>query len=40
VIGAGSGGFREADALATMRDAFASVETAVAVWIVRYRPGK
>ena len=40
VIGAGSGGFREADALATMRDAFASVETAADVRIVRYRPSK
>lgn len=40
VIGAGSGGFREADALATMRDAFASVEAAAAVRIVRYRPSK
>lgn len=40
VIGAGSGGFREADALATMCDAFASVETAADVRIVRYRPSK
>lgn len=40
VIGAGSGGFREADALATMRVAFASVETAADVRIVRYRPSK
>lgn len=40
VIGAGSGGFREADALATMRDAFASVKTAADVRIVRYRPSK
>jgi O-acetyl-ADP-ribose deacetylase (regulator of RNase III) len=40
VIGAGSGGFREADALATMRDAFASVATAADVRIVRYRPSK
>lgn len=40
VIGAGSGSFREADALATMRDAFASVETAADVRIVRYRPSK
>lgn len=40
VIGAGSGGFREADALAIMRDAFASVETAADVRIVRYRPSK
>jgi O-acetyl-ADP-ribose deacetylase (regulator of RNase III) len=40
VIGAGSGGFREADALATMRDAFASVEAAADVRIVRYRPSK
>lgn len=40
VIGAGSGGFREADALATMCDAFASVEAAADVRIVRYRPSK
>ena len=40
VIGAGSGGFREADALAAMRVAFASVETAADVRIVRYRPSK
>lgn len=40
VIGAGSGGFREADALATMRAALASVETAADVRIVRYRPSK
>ena len=40
VIGAGSGGFREADALATMRDALAQVEAAADVRIVRYRPSK
>lgn len=40
VIGAGSGGARAADALATMCDAFASIDAAADVRIVRYRPSR
>jgi O-acetyl-ADP-ribose deacetylase (regulator of RNase III) len=38
VIGAGSGGFDEAAALAVMREAFAAIDSACAARIVRFRP--
>lgn len=40
VIGAGSGGFREPEALARMQKALAELDAVAEVRIVRYRPGR